>query len=102
MENPEPVDPNRFAQDLFTPLPDRYDHLAALLSMGQDGRWRRAMIDHIVDARPGLVLDVATGPAGVALQLADRTRARVVGVDLTLGMLRQGVANVARRGSTLL
>jgi demethylmenaquinone methyltransferase/2-methoxy-6-polyprenyl-1,4-benzoquinol methylase len=98
MEHPEPVDPNRFAQDLFTPLPDRYDHLAALLSMGQDGRWRRAMIDHIVDARPGLVLDVATGPAGVALQLADRTRARVVGVDLTLGMLRQGLANVARRG----
>jgi demethylmenaquinone methyltransferase/2-methoxy-6-polyprenyl-1,4-benzoquinol methylase len=98
MEQSEPVDRNRFAQDLFTPLPDRYDHLAAVLSLGQDGRWRRAMVDHIVDARPGLVLDVATGPAGVALQLADRTRARVVGVDLTLGMLRRGVANVAHRG----
>ena len=98
MEHAEPVDPNRFAQELFTPLPTRYDRLAALLSMGQDRRWRRAMIDHVVDARPHMVLDVATGPAGVALQLADRTRARVVGVDLTLGMLRQGVANVARRG----
>ena len=73
MENPEPVDPNRFAQDLFAPLPDRYDQLADLLSMGQNGRWRRAMIDRVVDARPGLVLDVATGTAGVALQLADRT-----------------------------
>ena len=70
MEIPETVDPNRFAQALFTPLPGRYDRLAALLSMGQDGRWRRAMIDHIVAARPGTVLDVATGPAGVALQLA--------------------------------
>jgi demethylmenaquinone methyltransferase / 2-methoxy-6-polyprenyl-1,4-benzoquinol methylase len=97
MENPEPVDPNRFAQKLFAPLPGRYDRLAALLSMGQDGRWRRAMIDHIVPAQPELVLDVATGPAGVALQLAERTRARVVGIDLTFQMLRQGHDNVARR-----
>ncbi len=98
METLEPVDPNRFAQDLFSPLPDRYDRLAELLSMGQNGRWRRAMVDHIVPGRPGLVLDVASGPAGVALQLADRTGAQVVGVDLTLDMLRQGRRNVAERG----
>ncbi|HEY7916001.1 MAG TPA: class I SAM-dependent methyltransferase [Acidimicrobiales bacterium] len=97
MDTPEPEDPNRFARQLFTPLPDRYDRLAELLSMGQNGRWRRAMVDHIVPDRPGLVLDVASGPAGVALQLAERTPARVVGVDLTLDMLRQGRTNVARR-----
>ncbi len=95
---PEHEDPNRFAQRLFTPLPGRYDRLAELLSMGQNGRWRRAMVDHIVPDHPGLILDVASGPAGVALQLADRTRARVVGVDLTLDMLRQGRRNVAERG----
>ena len=98
METPDPEDPNQFAQQLFTPLPGRYDRLAELLSMGQNGRWRRAMIDHIVPHRPGLVLDVASGPAGVALQLADRSSARVVGVDLTLDMLRQGERNVAQRG----
>jgi demethylmenaquinone methyltransferase/2-methoxy-6-polyprenyl-1,4-benzoquinol methylase len=95
---PDPEDPNQFAQQLFTPLPGRYDRLAELLSMGQNGRWRRAMIDRIVPDRPGLVLDVASGPAGVALQLADRSSARVVGVDLTLDMLRQGQRNVAHRG----
>ncbi len=98
METPDPVDSNRFAQDLFSPLPDRYDRLAELLSMGQNGRWRRAMVDHIVPDRPGTVLDVACGPAGVTLQLAERTGARVVGVDLTLDMLRQGRRNVAARG----
>ena len=66
--------------------------------MGQNGRWRRAMVDHIVADHPGLILDVATGPAGVALQLAERTGARVVGVDLTLDMLRQGRRSVAARG----
>jgi demethylmenaquinone methyltransferase / 2-methoxy-6-polyprenyl-1,4-benzoquinol methylase len=88
-------DRNRFAQELFTDLPQRYDRLAELLSMGQNGRWRRAMVDHIVPSSPGTVLDVASGTAGVALQLASRTSADVVGVDLTIGMLAQGRRNVA-------
>ena len=97
MKTSQDQDPNRFAQKLFSPLPERYDRLAELLSMGQNGRWRRAMVDHIVPSHPELVLDVATGPAGVALQIAERTESRVVGIDLTLGMLQQGQDNVARR-----
>src|SRR5208283_3551653 len=91
-------DRNRFAQQLFTPLPRRYDRLAEVLSMGQNGRWRRAMVDHVVSNHADLVLDVASGTAGVAIQLADRSEGRVVGVDLTLEMLRQGRRNVADRG----
>jgi demethylmenaquinone methyltransferase/2-methoxy-6-polyprenyl-1,4-benzoquinol methylase len=94
-----PGGPNRFAQRLFSPLPERYNRLAEVLSFGQNGRWRRAMIDHLVDSRPGLVLDVATGPAGVALQIAARTGARVVGLDVTEAMLRQAQRNVAEAGA---
>jgi SAM-dependent methyltransferase len=53
------------------------------------------MIDRIVPSSPGTVLDVASGTAGVALQLASRTSAEVVGVDLTQAMLAQGHRNVA-------
>jgi demethylmenaquinone methyltransferase/2-methoxy-6-polyprenyl-1,4-benzoquinol methylase len=56
------------------------------------------MVDHIVPASPAKVLDVASGTAGVALQLASRTSADVVGVDLTMGMLAQGHKNVAAAG----
>jgi demethylmenaquinone methyltransferase/2-methoxy-6-polyprenyl-1,4-benzoquinol methylase len=91
-------DRNRFAQQLFTSLPQRYDRLAEVLSMGQNGRWRRAMIDRIVPSSPGMVLDVASGTAGVALQLASRTSADVVGLDLTEGMLARGQRNVAQAG----
>jgi demethylmenaquinone methyltransferase/2-methoxy-6-polyprenyl-1,4-benzoquinol methylase len=91
-------DRNRFAQELFTDLPRRYDRLAEVLSMGQNGRWRRAMVDRIVPSSPGTMLDVASGTAGVALQLAARTPAEIVGVDLTIGMLAQGRRNVARAG----
>ena len=91
-------DPNRVAQDLFDALPDRYDLLAEVLSFGQNRRWRRAMCDRVVATRPGLVLDVASGTAGVAMQLAERSPAHVVGIDLTEQMLRRGQANVASAG----
>jgi len=97
METPDPGQSNRFAQQLFTPLPKHYDRLAEILSMGQNSRWRKAMVDHVVTDRPGLVLDVASGTAGVAIQLADRSGARIIGLDLTLDMLRQGRRNVAER-----
>lgn len=91
-------DRNRFAQQLFASLPKRYDQLAEVLSMAQNGRWRRAMVDHIVPADPARMLDVASGTAGVAIQLATRTSSDVVGVDLTRNMLARGQENVAKDG----
>jgi demethylmenaquinone methyltransferase / 2-methoxy-6-polyprenyl-1,4-benzoquinol methylase len=91
-------DRNQFAQQLFASLPDRYDQLAEVLSLGQNGRWRRAMIDHIASTSPATVLDVASGTAGVALQLAHRTPAHIVGVDLTRSMLERGQENVGKVG----
>jgi len=91
-------EPNTFARDLFDGLPRRYDALEELLSFGQNRRWRTAMVDAVVGVRPRRVLDVATGTAGVALMLADRTGADVVGIDLTEQMLRRGRARVAAAG----
>ena len=91
---------NAFARDLFRPLPSRYDLAAEVLSFGQNARWRRRMVDRIVEARPHLICDVATGTAGVALQLAARTEASIVGVDLSEDMLRRGAENVRRAHAT--
>jgi len=91
---------NRFARRLFADLPSRYDRLAEWLSFGQNARWRAAMVDRIVSPSPRRVLDVASGTAGVALQLADRTNAHVVGLDLTLAMLETGQKNVSRADKT--
>ncbi len=86
------------AREVFVGLPPRYDRLAWLLSFGQDRRWRAAVVDAVVAARPTRVLDVATGPAGVALAVASRCPASVIGVDLNEPMLRRGAANVAAAG----
>jgi demethylmenaquinone methyltransferase/2-methoxy-6-polyprenyl-1,4-benzoquinol methylase len=90
------LDPHRFAQELFDPLPDRYDRLEAWLSLGQNQRWRAAMITHALADDPPAVLDVATGTAGVALDLVAQSHADVTGVDLTPAMLQRGRAEVAR------
>jgi demethylmenaquinone methyltransferase/2-methoxy-6-polyprenyl-1,4-benzoquinol methylase len=92
--------PTSFAQALFAGLPARYDRLAAVLSLGQDGRWRRKMIDHIAASHPATVLDVATGPAGVALALAERTEASIIGIDISADMLGRGQRNVVAAGRT--
>jgi demethylmenaquinone methyltransferase/2-methoxy-6-polyprenyl-1,4-benzoquinol methylase len=86
--------PNEFARSLFAPLPSRYNVLAQLLSFGQDRRWRAAMVEHVVGAKPRIVLDVACGPCAVTRRLAKRTSARIVGVDLSEDMLRTGQANI--------
>ena len=83
------------ARQLFDGLPHRYDALAEALSFGQNRRWRRAMVDAVVPSSPATVLDVATGTAGVALQVVARTGAQVTAVDLTPQMLRVGAAKVA-------
>lgn len=90
----------RFADRLFTPLPDRYDRLAELLSFGQNGRWRAEMVGHVVSGDPALVLDVATGPGGVARQLAARSRCAVVGLDITAAMLEEAARANERAGLT--
>jgi demethylmenaquinone methyltransferase / 2-methoxy-6-polyprenyl-1,4-benzoquinol methylase len=98
MPSADHLERDRFAQRLFTPLPTRYDRLAELLSFGQNGRWRHEMVDHVIDAQAPRILDVACGTAGVAIQLARRSTAEIVGVDLTEAMLRQGRSNVAAAG----
>ena len=87
---------NQVARRIFAGLPDRYDRLAEWLSFGQNRRWRAALVRAVAAGRPRLVLDVATGTAGVALELRRCTGARVVGLDLNEPMLRQGVHNVRR------
>jgi demethylmenaquinone methyltransferase/2-methoxy-6-polyprenyl-1,4-benzoquinol methylase len=84
------------AQSLFAGLPRRYDLLAEVLSFGQNRRWRRAMIRRAISDSPARVLDVATGTAGVARQLVERSDAYVVGIDLSEPMLRAGVRTVER------
>ena len=86
------------ARQLFAPLGPTYDRAAAVLSLGQDPRWRRFLVSRVPDDAQR-VLDVATGTAAVAIELARRSPSRrVVGVDQSAEMLAAGRARVERAG----
>ena len=89
---------NAFAAGLFEDLPSKYDRLAEVLSLGQNGKWRREMVRHVARAKPVRILDVATGTAGVAIALARATHAEIVGVDLSEPMLEIGRQRVYDAG----
>jgi len=85
----------RHAQELFAPLGPRYDRMGALLSFGQDPRWRRFMVDRL-PRDGGHVLDVATGTGLVAEALLGRGF-RVTGLDQSPGMLAHARARFGGR-----
>jgi demethylmenaquinone methyltransferase/2-methoxy-6-polyprenyl-1,4-benzoquinol methylase len=89
---------NAFAIELFSGLPPRYDALAEVLSFGQNGRWRRELVNRLSVHQPITVLDVATGTAGVAIALANATAARISGVDISDAMLERGRQRVQKAG----
>jgi demethylmenaquinone methyltransferase / 2-methoxy-6-polyprenyl-1,4-benzoquinol methylase len=85
----------REALELFAPLPRHYDRVAAVLSFGQDPRWRRAMVEAVDAKRSERVLDVATGTGMVAQALVRRYGCEVVGLDQSPQMLAGAQAKVA-------
>jgi demethylmenaquinone methyltransferase/2-methoxy-6-polyprenyl-1,4-benzoquinol methylase len=88
----------RHARELFAPLGPTYDRYARLLSFGQDPRWRSFLVSRIpADARR--VLDVASGTAAVAIELAlAETGRTVVGIDQSAEMLAAGRERIADAG----
>ena len=97
MATPTEASPRkRQALELFAGLPAAYDRMGAVLSFGQDPRWRRALLD-AVDPHPGQrILDVATGTGLVASRLASRG-AEVVGVDQSEQMLAGARRRLSQR-----
>jgi demethylmenaquinone methyltransferase / 2-methoxy-6-polyprenyl-1,4-benzoquinol methylase len=87
---------------MFDRVAPRYDLANAVLSLGQDARWRRVTA---AAARPegAQVLDVAAGPGNVALELVRQGADEVIALDLSFNMLRRGLPSGRtwhRAGST--
>ena len=90
----------RYVRKLFATIADRYDLITAVLSYGQDARWK-AKLASLAKVTPGeRALDLAAGTGDIAFAIAARG-AKTIGLDIThrmlqLAHLRQGAGGQAR------
>ena len=91
MSVPEPplneLTGNLTAQRLFVPIAPNYDRWSAVLSLGQDPRWRRELVDQLALPSGSRVLDVAAG-TGLIARLLEARGHEVVALDLIGEMLK--------------
>ncbi|MEP6464343.1 MAG: demethylmenaquinone methyltransferase [Frankiaceae bacterium] len=74
---------------MFDGVARRYDLTNDVLSLGQDRRWRRAVVSEVGPQAGDRVLDLAAGTGTSSVPLAE-TGASVVACDFSLGMLAEG------------
>ena len=82
-----PSSPPDDARRIFSGIGATYEKAGALLSFGQDARWRARLVESVQAAADDVVLDVATGTGLVARALSVRYRCDVVGLDRSADML---------------
>jgi demethylmenaquinone methyltransferase/2-methoxy-6-polyprenyl-1,4-benzoquinol methylase len=83
---------------MFDSISGKYDFLNHFLSLGIDIGWRKKAIALLAEGNPRLILDVATGTGDFAIQALALNPEKIIGVDISEGMLDVGRKKMAERG----
>lgn len=75
---------------MFDNISKKYDLLNHLLSLGIDIIWRKKAIRLLKNDKPNLILDIATGTGDFAIEALALKPDKVIGVDISEGMLNEG------------
>ncbi len=76
--------------EMFDNISPKYDFLNHFLSLGIDIVWRKKAIKKLKELQPKKILDIATGTGDFAIQALDLNPDKVIGVDISEGMLSVG------------
>ena len=76
--------------EMFNNISKRYDFLNHFLSMGIDKLWRKKAVKQLREIQPKMILDIATGTGDFAVALLKLDPEKVIGVDISEGMLSVG------------
>ena len=83
---------------MFDNVSPKYDFLNHLLSGGIDILWRKKAIKLLKSAQPKTILDVATGTGDFAIEALALKPDKIVGVDISEGMLSFGREKIKKLG----
>lgn len=74
-------------EQMFDNISGNYDGLNRVITFGIDQKWRKRVVKYVVNTRPESVLDIATGTGDLAISFSKFEIPRIVGFDLSEGML---------------
>lgn len=83
--------------EMFDNVSTNYDLLNRLMTFGIDIKWRKKVVRIVKETNPETILDIATGTGDFAIMLAGIKPKKIVGLDLSKGMLEIGKKKVAEK-----
>ncbi len=83
--------------EMFDTISKNYDGLNRVISFGIDIKWRKKVVRMVGATNPKTILDIATGTADLAINLAETNAERIVGLDISPGMLEVGKQKIKKK-----
>lgn len=95
----KPEDKKQQVKHMFDNIAGKYDFFNHFFSFGIDKFWRTKAIALLKDYQNGVILDIATGTADMAIQACKKFKnIKITGVDISENMLKIGMEKVKREG----
>ena len=83
---------------MFDAISKEYDGLNRVISFGIDVKWRKKVVEIVSNSQSKVILDIATGTGDMAINLAETNAEKIVGLDISEGMLNVGKQKVLKKG----
>ncbi len=84
--------------EMFNNISHKYDFLNHFLSLGIDKLWRKKAIKILKKYQPKSLLDIATGTGDFAIEGLQLNPEKIVGVDISEGMMAMGREKLKKKG----
>jgi len=82
---------------MFDAISENYDGLNRVISFGIDVKWRQKVVKILKEKKPQSILDIATGTGDLAINLVDTGAEKIIGLDISKGMLAIGKKKISEK-----
>ena len=82
---------------MFDTISGNYDNLNRVISFGIDIKWSKKVLQIVSKSNPKVILDIATGTGDLAILMAQTNAEKIIGLDISAGMLEVGVKKIATK-----
>ncbi|WP_289041693.1 bifunctional demethylmenaquinone methyltransferase/2-methoxy-6-polyprenyl-1,4-benzoquinol methylase UbiE [uncultured Zobellia sp.] len=82
---------------MFDNISENYDGLNRVISFGIDIKWRKRVVAILTAKKPNSILDIATGTGDLAINLVETGAKKIVGLDISPGMLEVGKKKIVQK-----